>query len=80
MILGLKYEYLENTHAENNGPFNKNIISITDRNITTVPNNETTNHTAEISLNETITTVYSSRLWKTPISRKDKFYDKNVQL
>ena len=78
--MGWEYEHLENTRSEKNGPLPKNPISITDSNITTVPNYEISSHTAETSLNETISAVLSSRLWTTLISRKNKFYEKIVQL
>ena len=80
ITLEWEYVHLDNTHGDNNGPFIKNLISVTDSNITTVPNYEINIHTSETSLTETISTIYSSRLRKTPISRKDVFYGKNVWL
>jgi hypothetical protein len=56
-----------------NSPFDKNLISVTDSNITTIPYSEITNHTAETSLTEPILTGASSRFKKIPISRKDEY-------
>ena len=51
---------IDNTHNDNNGPFNNNLISLTYSNITTVPNYEINDHTAENILTETISNIHSS--------------------